>query len=281
MIILGYLSAIFIGLFLGLLGGGGSILSVPIFVYLIGIPPKTAIALSLALVGSVSLIGVLKHWKLGNVNFKIVALFAPFAMVGTFLGAKLSQFFSGSFQLILFAVVMLIAAICMCKQKKEMKTTEKKKSYSKKEILLIAVEGIFVGILTGLVGVGGGFLIVPALVLLTKIPMKEAIGSSLLIISLKSFAGFYGYLGQVPIDWSFLLIFIVIASMGIFIGTYFIRFISQAQLKKVFAVFLIIMGVFILYKNRHKIFTVKNHQTSILKITNDFKKHFEKNSSMV
>ncbi|MBE8222147.1 MAG: sulfite exporter TauE/SafE family protein [Bdellovibrionales bacterium] len=263
MIILGYLSAILIGLFLGLLGGGGSILTVPIFVYLIGLSTKTSIALSLAVVGAVSLIGVFKHWKLGNVNFKIVALFSPFAMVGTFFGAKLSKYVSGSFQLILFAVVMLIAAVFMFKKnknstKKTPSTNENKKtSYSTKDILIIATEGIFVGILTGLVGVGGGFLIVPALVLLTKIPMKEAVGSSLLIISLKSFAGFYGYLGQVNIDWNFLLIFIAIASVGIFIGTYLIRFISQAQLKKVFSIFLIIMGVFILYKNRNKLFNIK------------------------
>lgn len=263
MIILGYLSAILIGLFLGLLGGGGSILTVPIFVYLIGLQPKIAIALSLAVVGAVSLIGVFKHWKLGNVNFKIVALFAPFAMAGTFLGAKLSQFVSGSFQLILFAVVMLIAAIFMFKKTKgaeNIKATKQKTSYSKKDILFIAAEGVLVGVLTGLVGVGGGFLIVPALVLLTKIPMKEAIGSSLLIISLKSFAGFYGYLGQVSIDWNFLLIFIAIASVGIIIGTYLIRFISQTQLKKVFAIFLIIMGVFILYKNRQKLFVSANYQ---------------------
>lgn len=270
MIILGYLSAILIGLFLGLLGGGGSILTVPIFVYLIGFPPKEAIALSLAVVGAVSLIGVFKHWKLGNVNFKIVTLFAPFAMAGTFLGAQLSQFVSGSFQLILFSVVMLIAAIFMFKKTKNLKETEittEKTSYSKKDILLIAIEGVFVGILTGLVGVGGGFLIVPALVLLTKIPMKEAIGSSLLIISLKSFAGFYGYLGQISIDWGFLLLFIAIASVGILIGTYLIRFISQTQLKKVFAIFLIIMGVFILYKNRHKLLNLQNPQAYTLHTT--------------
>lgn len=267
MLILGYLSAILIGLFLGLLGGGGSIMTVPIFVYLIGLPTKLAIALSLALVGSVSLIGVFKHWKLGNVNFKIVALFAPFAMVGTFIGAKLSQFVSGSFQLILFAVVMLIAAVFMFKKTKTNTSSQKQKQfYSKKDILFIALEGIFVGILTGLVGVGGGFLIVPALVLLTKIPMKEAIGSSLLIISLKSFAGFYGYLGQVQIDWSFLLTFISIASVGIIIGTSLIRFVSQAQLKKIFAVFLIIMGIFILYKNKEKLITASLPHVNIEKI---------------
>ncbi|MBE8162671.1 MAG: sulfite exporter TauE/SafE family protein [Bdellovibrionaceae bacterium] len=267
MIIIGYLSAVLIGLFLGLLGGGGSIMTVPIFVYLIGFSPKTSIALSLAVVGAVSLVGVFKHWKLGHVNFKIVALFSPFAMSGTFLGARLSQKVSGSFQLILFATVMLIAAIFMLRKSKkttETKEVKQKTNYSAKDISLIALEGIAVGILTGLVGVGGGFLIVPALVLLTKLPMKEAIGSSLLIISLKSFAGFYGYLDQVTVDWGFLMLFIGIASVGIIIGTYLINFISQEQLKKSFAVFLIIMGVFILYKNRNKLLSVKNAQTYLL-----------------
>lgn len=261
--ILVYISAVFIGLFLGLLGGGGSIMTVPVFVYLLGLEAKLSIALSLAVVGGASFIGVIKHWKLGNVNFKIVGLFAPFAMLGTFLGAKLSVKMTGTQQLVLFAVVMLIAAIFMFKKtKNSAKTTENKKSYSIKDISIIALEGILVGILTGLVGVGGGFLIVPALVLLTKIPMKEAVGSSLLIISLKSFAGFYGYLGQVKIDWTFLLIFTGIASVGIFIGTYLIRFVSQNQLKKFFAIFLIIMGLFILYKNRNKLFDHKKQALS-------------------
>jgi uncharacterized membrane protein YfcA len=115
---------------------------------------------------------------------------------------------------------------------------------------LIVLEGIAVGILTGLVGVGGGFLIVPALVLLGKLPMKQAVGTSLLVIAMKSAAGFYGYLGQVEVPWAFMGLFTLVAIAGIFAGTYLVRFVSQAQLKRSFAVFLIVMGAFILWQNR-------------------------------
>ena len=242
---LGYFLASLIGLSLGLLGGGGSILTVPILVYVLKMDPKVSIALSLAIVGTTSLFGVIRHYKNNNVNFKIALIFAPVAMIGTFMGAKISQMISGQTQLILFAVIMLLASIFILKGRKDTDKKEVKLNY-----ILISVVAVAVGILTGVVGVGGGFLIVPALVLLAGASMKESVGTSLFIISLNSFSGFSGYIGLVEIPWIFLLKFTSFSVVGIFIGASLVKFISQNSLKKAFAVFLIIMGFFILYKNR-------------------------------
>jgi uncharacterized membrane protein YfcA len=242
---LGYALATLIGFTLGLLGGGGSILTVPILVYVLGMDPKLSIALSLAIVGGTSLLGVIGHYKKGNVNFKMAAIFGPVAMVGTFLGAKISAYMSGQTQLILFAIIMLIASIFMLKGREDVEEKEVKLNY-----LLIVIQGLVLGVITGIVGVGGGFLIVPALVLLAGQSMKKAVGTSLLIISLNSVSGFVGYLGQVDVPWIFLAKFTAFSGAGIFIGSALVQYVSQKALKKVFAVFLIIMGVFILYKNR-------------------------------
>jgi uncharacterized membrane protein YfcA len=263
MTILGLALAALIGLSLGLLGGGGSILTVPIFVYVLGFGAKEAIAMSLAVVGATSLFGAAGHWKAGNVNLRVALIFGAVAMAGTYLGARLAIYFSRAAQLALFAVVMLLAAFFMFREKKpiaaEVGDTElleeapvnpEGADVREMPLELIVLEGIAVGILTGLVGVGGGFLIVPALVLLGKLPMKQAVGTSLLVIAMKSAAGFYGYLGQVEVPWAFMGLFTLVAIAGIFAGTYLVRFVSQAQLKRSFAVFLIVMGAFILWQNR-------------------------------
>ncbi len=274
MAILGFLLAALIGLSLGLLGGGGSILTVPIFVYVLGFGAKQAIAMSLAVVGTVSLFGAIGHWRAGNVNLRVALIFGAVAMAGTYLGARLAVFFSGAAQLALFAVVMLLAAFFMFREKKptgiETAVTAAHGGASippggadVKEMALglIVIEGIAVGVLTGLVGVGGGFLIVPALVLLGKLPMKQAVGTSLLVIALKSAAGFYGYLGQVEVPWAFMSLFTVVAITGIFAGTYLVRFVSQAQLKRAFAVFLVVMGGFILWQNREVVLPEQRAQS--------------------
>jgi len=245
---IGYLLATLIGLSLGLLGGGGSILTVPILVYVMKMDPKVSIALSLAIVGMTSLVGVYGHYRKGNIHLKVALTFGPFAMVGTFLGAKISQFLSGQTQLVLFAVIMLVASIFMIKGRKD--APEDKEKQNSLNIPLIAIEGIAVGIVTGLVGVGGGFLIVPALVLLSGLSMKKAVGTSLLIISFNSLSGFVGYLGLVEVPWGFLFKFTAFSAIGIFAGISLSRFVSQSALKKVFGVFLIFMGIFILYKNK-------------------------------
>lgn len=244
--IIGYILAFFIGASLGLLGGGGSILTVPVLVYVLEIATKDAVALSLGIVGITSLIGSLSHLKSGNIETRIIMIFAPAAMVGTYLGTYIAGFLSGQLQLFLFSIIMILASFFMFKDKKELdpSTPHKTNLY-----LLIFVSSI-VGVLTGIVGVGGGFMIVPALVILADTPMKKAVGTSLVIISLNSLIGFMGYIDQVKIDWKFFSIFSSFTILGIIIGSYFVKKISQRKLKKSFAIFLIIMGVLIFYKNK-------------------------------
>ena len=249
--IMAYLLATLIGFSLGIMGGGGSILTVPILVYVLKMDAKLSIAMSLAIVGTTSLVGVFNHFRAGNVNLKVAAIFGPIAMVGTFLGAKISKLMSGEAQLILFAIIMLMASYFMIKGRKEVEADDNDYKEKKLNIPLLGAQAICVGIITGLVGVGGGFMIVPALVLLTGLSMKMAVGTSLFIIALNSFSGFAGYLGMFEFNWGFLAKFSGASIFGILVGSQLVQFISQRVLKKSFGVFLILMGLFILYKNKH------------------------------
>ena len=252
MLTLGFVLAAVIGLLLGVLGGGGSILAVPVFVYVLGFGAKEAIAMSLAVVGATSLFGAAGHWRAGNVNLRVALLFGGVAMAGTYLGARLAVFFSGAAQLMIFAVVMLVAAYFMMRPKRADPDAGRVQAAGspRMPLGLIVAEGLAVGVLTGLVGVGGGFMIVPALVLLGKLPMKEAVGTSLLVIAMKSAAGFAGYLGQVEVQWMFMGVFTAVAVAGILAGSWLVRFLPAAALQRAFAIFLLVMGSLILYQNR-------------------------------
>ena len=250
MLLLGYALAALIGLSLGIMGGGGSILTVPIFVYVLGFDPKLAIAMSLPVVGGTSLIGAIGHWKSGNVNLKTAALFGAIAMVGAYTGARLAIFLSGAFQLVLLAIVMLAAAVSMYRSAKRDARTAAPPAERSMAIGLLVPVALAVGLLTGIVGIGGGYLVVPALVVLARVPMKQAVGTSLLVIAMNSASGFAGYLGQVTLPWGFMAGFTAVAVAGIIAGTYLVRFVSQGVLKQAFAAFLVVMGAFILYKNR-------------------------------
>lgn len=187
--VIGLLLAALIGVSLGLLGGGGSILVVPVFVYVLGFGAKEAIAMSLAVVGLTSLFGAYGHWRAGNVDLRVALIFGAVAMAGTYLGARVAVFFSGAAQLILFAGAMIAAAVFMFRDRTPgAEDVDGEAIYSntskRMSLKLIVPEGLAVGVLTGLVGVGGGFLIVPALVLLGKVPMKVAVGTSLLVIAM-------------------------------------------------------------------------------------------------
>ncbi|MDJ0733575.1 MAG: sulfite exporter TauE/SafE family protein [Nostocaceae cyanobacterium] len=264
--IIGHFLAAAIGISLGLIGGGGSILAVPTLVYVMGVPPKSAIAMSLAIVGMVSLVGVLPHWKLGNVKLKTAAMFGLSTMVGAYLGARIATlpFVTGTMQMVLFATMMLLAAGFMIRKSTHGEISSQQvelelypKPLCKYCWLWLLTEGIAVGVLTGLVGVGGGFAIVPALVLLAKVPMKQAIGTSLLVIVLNSVAGFLGYFGRVPLDINLMVSFMVAASLGIFAGAYLVRFVKAKQLQTGFGYFLLIMAAFIFWQNWHKFQSAK------------------------
>ena len=244
---LGLALAALIGISLGLLGGGGSILTVPVLVYALGVAAKPAIAMSLPVVGVTSLIGAAMHWRMGNVHVRTALAFGGVAMVGAFAGAKLAAFLTGAVQLALLAVVMLAAGVSMLRGARGADAVAP--AAPPRTALLVAV-ALGVGVLTGLVGIGGGFLFVPALVLLAGIPMRQAVGTSLLVITMNSAAGFAGYLGTVAIDWTFLAGFAAVAIAGALVGTMAASRVPQAALKRAFAVFLVAVGGFVLYRNR-------------------------------
>lgn len=242
MTLISILAAIGVGFSLGLLGGGGSILTVPILVYLLDFPPKVAIPVSLFIVGLGALFGALRHHFKSNVQLKAAGAFVPAAMLGAWLGAKVSAFIAPTLQMVIFGVLTVLAAIAMLRPK-----DKKIKSASNIYILLSSAFGV--GLLTGIVGVGGGFMIVPVLVYFANMSMIHAVGTSLLIIAFNSFAGFVGYLGMVEIPWSFSLIFAGVVIVGILLGIKASDHIDNTKLKQVFAGMLIVIGVFILFKN--------------------------------
>jgi hypothetical protein len=247
--VLGFALAATIGISLGLLGAGGSILTVPVFVYVLGYDPKRAIAMSLLVVGATSLLGAVSHWRAGHVRLRVAATFGAVAMGGSYLGARLSALVSGTTQLMVFGAVMVLAAAFMLRAdgaREELPTIAEAAARTPLLLLVAAV----VGMLTGMVGIGGGFLIVPALALAAKLPMRHAIGTSLLVIALNAFTGFAGYLGQVEVAWPVVIVFTVVAIGGVFAGSAVARFVSPSVLRRGFAVFLVAMGLFILYQNR-------------------------------
>ena len=251
---LGYLLAALIGLSLAIMGGGGSILTVPIFVYVMHFEPKTAIAMSLPVVGFTSLAGAVNHWREGNFDLRAALTFGALAMAGAYLGARLAAHIPGIVQLTLLGLVMLVSGALMLRRPVGAKTVpaenDAKGSTLASRILPIAIVGLSVGMLTGIVGIGGGFLFVPALVLLARLPMKTAVGTSLLVIALNTAAGSIGYHGQVDVPWRVVLTFTAIAIVGILVGTRVVRFVSQLALRRAFAYFLFAMAAFILYQNR-------------------------------
>ena len=259
-ILIGFAAAILIGVSLGLIGGGGSILTVPVLVYILDVDPVLATAYSLFVVGSTSLVGAGTYMKKGLVNYKTAVVFAIPSFIAVFLTRKYlvpalpdPLFYIGEAGvtksigiMVFFAFIMLAASISMIRNKKCKDCDENEEI--KFNIPLIALEGSVVGVITGIVGAGGGFLIIPALVILAHLPMKMAVGTSLLIIAAKSLIGFLGDITTQTIDWKMLLIFTALSVIGIFIGSALSKKINEKALKKGFGWFVLIMGFYIIGK---------------------------------
>lgn len=258
--IFGYIASVLIGVSLGLIGGGGSIFTVPVLVYLFGIDAFLATEYSLFIVGTSSIIGSVSYFKNGLVSMKTVLIFGIPSVISIFLTRnfllpiipdsifKIGNFVmtKNIFLLLIFAGLMIAASYKMIRKNKvlEIKAT----SSQKNNAFLAAGEGSVVGFLTGLVGAGGGFMIIPALVNFLKMPMKVAIGTSLVIISVNSLIGFFSSVNHLKIDWNFLGSISAIAIVGIFIGTQLSKKINGEKLKPVFGWFILIMGVYIILK---------------------------------
>lgn len=250
---LALIGAVCIGLSLGLLGSGGSVLTVPVLVYLVGQEEKIAIAGSLFVVGSIALAGSFPYVRHRMVDWRNVAFFGVPGMAGTWLGAAASAWVSGPVQLLLFAGVMAVAAVMMLRP-----PSPGPHAGGERHVGRIAVDGLVVGAVTGLVGVGGGFLIVPALVLLGGLPIHRAIATSLVVIALKSFSGFAKYLdvlaGQgMALDWAVLWIVTGCGIAGSYAGTRLARRLPQQALRKGFGVFLVLMAVTIVARTAPRV----------------------------
>lgn len=256
--IIGFLSAILIGISLGLIGGGGSILTVPALVYFLQVSPVLATAYSLFVVGATSLAGAVSFMRKGLVNYRTALIFATPSFVAVYLTRKFlipavpdTLFTIGNFTIskniaimVFFALIMMGAAFSMIRKKGvRNKPGDEKVKFN---YVMIALDGAGVGMITGIVGAGGGFLIIPALVLFAKLPMKMAVGTSLLIIAAKSLIGFLGDIGTQPIDWPFMLFFTSFSLGGILIGSWLSTKIDGRHLEKAFGWFVLVMGIYIL-----------------------------------
>lgn len=263
--ILGYIASIFMGLSLGMIGGGGSILTVPILVYLFKVDPILATAYSLFIVGLTALFGGFNYYKKGEVDLKTGFIFAAPSFLGVYLTRSFivpnlpdPVFSLGSLPvskalliMLVFAILMVLASLSMIRSKGS--EAQKKEMSPSMRYIVIALEGLIVGGITGFVGAGGGFLIIPALVILVGLPMKRAVGTSLFIIAAKSLLGFIGDIQHQPfIDWTLMLKIAGIAIIGLFIGVTFSNKVPEKILKKGFGFFVLIMGSFILIDQLRK-----------------------------
>lgn len=258
-LVVALLLAVLVGVSLGLLGGGGSILTVPILTYLLGMEPRDAIAASLFIVGVTSAVSVFSHAKAARVRWKTGLIFGAAGMIGAFAGGIAGGYIPGAVLMLLFAVMMIATAIAMIRGRKPeaesvgagvgagnaaaMLTVAKTKELP---LLRVLLNGFAVGIATGLVGAGGGFLVVPALNLLGGLPMAVAVGTSLLVIAMKSFAGLSGYLFSAHIDWPVVLGFTALAVTGSFVGARLAGIVPERTLRKGFGWFVLAMGTFVL-----------------------------------
>jgi len=243
------LGALLIGLSLGLLGSGGSILTVPVLVYLLGEPPKQAFAESLLIVGGIALLGAVPYARRGLVDFRKVLFFGLPGMAGSYLGAWLSQFVSAQAQLLTLALVMLLAGYLMARPGPPGGERAARKPWK------VLLDGFFVGALTGFVGVGGGFLIVPALVLLGGLPMHRAVGTSLLIIALNALAGFSKHLHLLPalglsVNYPTAGLFVLVGTLGSLLGERLGARLPQASLRRGFALLLVALGTYLAVQSR-------------------------------
>lgn len=244
MIAFGLALAILIGISLGLLGGGGSILTVPLLLYVFRLDAKVSIAMSLLVVGSTSLAAIIPHARAGRVQWKVGAIFGATSMVGAYAAGRVARFIPSSFLLLAFGGMMLVTAAAMMRpRRKESADAPRPATLPLHWIML---EGLVVGAVTGLVGAGGGFLVVPALALLAGLSMPQAVATSLMVIAMKSFAGFAGYIATTPIDYPLAGMVIAAAIVGSLIGTALVSKVHPDALRKGFGWFIVVMSIFVL-----------------------------------
>ena len=247
--LIGFALAVVIGVTLGMLGAGGSILTVPVFAYVFGFEAKDAIAMGLPVVGATSLAGAVGHWRERNVDWHAVAVFGPLAMLGALGGARLARLVSGSFQLAVLGILMLASGALMLRDAGPGDPGGRGPLAGRPRYVALGGAGLGVGLLTGLAGVGGGFLIVPALVLVVGVGMKRAVGTSLVVIALSTTAAAVGYHGQATISWRVVTLFTGLAIVGAVVGSKAVKRVPAVTLRRAFGALVLAVAAFILYEN--------------------------------
>ncbi len=242
MIALTLILAVAVGVVLGLLGGGGSILTVPLLVYVARMDTKEAIATSLLVVGVTSAVGAISHARAGRVQWRTGLIFGAASMTGAYTGGRVAEFVPGEWLLIGFALMMIATALAMLRARREVATDQRPTG---PRTARIVIDGLIVGLVTGLVGAGGGFLVVPALALLGGLPMPVAIGTSLVVIAMKSMAGLAGYLASVTIDWQLAAAVTGAAVLGALLGGPLAERIPPEALRRIFGWFVLVMSVIV------------------------------------
>ncbi|GHO93131.1 UPF0721 transmembrane protein [Reticulibacter mediterranei] len=236
-----------IGLALGALGGGGSILTVPILVYLLHLETHVAVTASLVIVGINALVGILLHYRAGHVNLKASLLFGIYGILASYGGARISSLIPSAILLVLFGLLMLVIALMMIRSKAQAR-------FAYRSWWMTVLGGLGVGLLTGFLGVGGGFLIVPALVLFLGMSMPDAVGSSLVVIALNSVAGVLGHLNSGALPWTLMGLFALAGLIGLLIGTRFTNLLPPERLRQIFASFVLMLGIVVLTLNIPEVF---------------------------
>ncbi|HYO02943.1 MAG TPA: sulfite exporter TauE/SafE family protein [Mycobacterium sp.] len=253
--------AVLVGVALGLLGGGGSILTVPLLAYVAGMDARPAIATSLLVVGVTSTVSAITHARAGRVQWRIAAIFGVAAMVGAYTGGRLARYVPGTALLIAFAIIMIGAGVAMLLGRKDVQRYDGGQPLP---VLKITLLGVGVGVVSGLVGAGGGFLLVPALVLLTGLPMPVAVGTSLVVISMQSFAGFAGHLATEQVDWRLAAYVTAAAVVGALIGGRLVAMVNPATLRKLFGWFVLLMASLMLAEEVHPALGVATAAATLL-----------------
>ena len=248
-LILGLALSALIGVSLGLIGGGGSIITVPVLVYVLGVETHNAVGMSLAVVGATSLIGSFLHYRRGAVQLKTGLIFGVAGIVGALLGSPLTRLLSPSALMLTFAILMLIVGSLMLWRKSKLDSGEIDAKEQLLNVWKSLLVGFGVGVLTGFLGVGGGFLIVPALVMFGGLGIKDAIGTSLFVIFLNCVAGLVGHASQNSFDWNLTALITALAVTGTIFGTLLSHRVEAGKLQKAFAVFVLGVAIFLVAKN--------------------------------
>jgi len=246
--LLGFVVALFVGITLGLLGAGGSILTVPGLIFALGVDAKLAIVMGLPIVGIAAFVGAVRNWLQRNIDLKVAFAFGVANMIGAYAGARLARGLDGELQLIILLCVMVVAAAMMLRSRAAVEEQTAPPTEPHRVTIAMLLLGLVTGALTGIVGIGGGFILVPALVVLGRLTMKQATGTSLTVITMNTASAFYGYRGVVDVPWNLVFWFGGVTAVGVLVGGAFAARVPELGLRRAFGVLLLLVGAMLVWR---------------------------------